>query len=180
MKLDYVHQTSIDEKAEDSRFTYEDSFPPSERPPFDMLLGLNNTYFCGVYDQGEYVGLIDTIEYKDMAYLFFLAIKKENRDKGYGTQILSDLKQRFAGKRLFLLAEEDGPQYEDNAERTRRLSFYSKNGFIPEGIKVVELGVTYEILSYNCSVGERDFFDLMSTVVGEERMSLFYKDYQSK
>lgn len=153
---------------------FETAFPEKERPPFSMMLSWNHDTFYGVYDNDSYVALADLIVYQDMIYVFFLAVMEECRGKGYGSQILADLKARFPNKRLFLLAEETGEQYSDNEIRKKRLEFYAKNGFVPTGDVVVEFDVAYLLLCTSGPVSKKEFVAVMTSLIGEENARRFY------
>ena len=174
MLLRYV---PLDEQGEDvakSQALFESAFPEDERPPFSMILDWDHSTFFGVYRQDEYVGLVDLIRYQDMVYVFFLAISESFRNQGIGSQILSDLKKKYRGRRLFLLAEETGPRYSDNVLRERRLGFYARNGFLPTGDTVLEFGVRYLLLCSNKRVSKNEFVATMASLIGDEYAKRIY------
>lgn len=174
MNFEYRRITLGAPNQEDARYTFENSFPEEERPPYEMALSWENNRFHGVYHNDEFVALADVVEYEDLVYLFFLAVKEECRGRGIGTQILTDLKERYSGKRLFLLAEEAEPKYADYAQRIRRLGFYHRNGFDPSGVKILEFGVMYDLLTLGALVSQRDFLSLTIHLIGEEMAHRFY------
>ena len=177
MPLEYVPKNACSEDIEKIRFTYEDSFPPEERPPFDILIHIEKSTFYGVYDEGEYVGFYNLVEHEDLVYLFFLAMTPASRNKGYGTEVLSMLKKRYGGKRLFLCAEEIGEQYEDNAMRMRRQGFYQRNGFKTDGTLIIEFEVAYNIFTYQSHVTKEDYRNLMIGLYGQEVFDSYYSKH---
>lgn len=66
---------------------YKEAFPKEERIPIWLLKKLarkNKANFYGIYDNEKFIGLIYNIYYKDIVFIFYLAIDKETRGKGYG------------------------------------------------------------------------------------------------
>ena len=56
---------------------YVSAFPSEERPPVEMFfetVKLENDQLFGFYNKSEFVGFANIITYKDIAYLFFLAV----------------------------------------------------------------------------------------------------------
>ena len=155
---------------------YETSFPENERPPFDMLLSFKEAKFYGVYLDNRLVGLMDTIEYQDIVYLFFLAVSSKERGNGIGSQILTDFKEQYQNRRLFLLADEVSPIYQDYEERKKRFSFYAKNGFHPEGVFIKEFGVRYEYLTHDCKIEKHELLDIMELLIGKDLVDQYYED----
>ena len=176
MHLRYV---PIDEQGDDLALTkhlFESAFPEGERPPFEYMLMWNHDTFYGVYDEDEFIGLADLIVHQDMVYLFFLAIEESKRGHGYGSRILHDLKQRYQGRRLFLLADEAKPSYPDYDVRVKRMEFYAKNGFLPSNQFICEFGVWYELLCHDCFVTKKEFVDTMASLIGTEWTKKFYSN----
>ena len=176
MELTYVSQANLGTDIRKKKALFETAFPPEERPPFWLMLEWNRPSFYGVYLEGEFIGLADMIQYEDLAYLFFLAIKKKWRNKGIGTQILRDFKNKFPDKRLFLLADEVGEEYPDNEVRIRRIGFYERNGFHYQGTKVKEMGVTYQMMVCGDPVSKEDFYHVMESLIGPDFMKKYYAD----
>lgn len=167
----------IDEQGADlakTEYLFTHAFPEEERPPFEMMLQWAHDTFFGVYEEDEYVGLVDLIVYQDLVYVFFLAIEPSHRNRGLGTRILSELKQRYPTQRLFLLSDEAGEQYEDDALRRRRLAFYERNGFHDSGLRICEFGVYYRLMQLREPVSKGDFRAVMQSLIGEENARRFY------
>ena len=170
MPLRYV---PLDQQGPDIALTqtlFESAFPVEERPPFELVLKWDHHGFNGVYQGEDFVGLVYFVEHKDLVYVFFLAIEEPYRNQGIGSRILSDVKARFAGKRVFLLAEEVGERYPDNALRMRRIGFYRRNGFLDSGLVITEYNVRYHVLTLGgVKVGFDEYYALMEALMGEAR-----------
>ena len=148
------------------KYLFESAFPPEERPPFSWFVKMDKNQLFGVEDNNEFIGLISIVEYQDLVYLFFLAVKKRYRGKGYGSQILKDLLHKYANKRVFLLAEDPSIPSINQSERDNRIRFYEHNGFKLTETRIVEYGVEYVVLTSNEDVNKDEFLSLMEYLLG--------------
>lgn len=126
------------------------AFPPSEQQPMDTLLDVaqqDGVDFQAYYDGGTFCGMTYTMQGADMVFVLYLAVSDEIRSRGYGTAILDELKDRFAGKPISLNIEPPDPNADNSAQRQRRLEFYKRNGFRETGFYVEDKDDRYSILS---------------------------------
>ncbi len=71
------------------------AFPSDERPPADYFFSSfdkNNNHLYSFYDKNVFVGFSSIIVYKDICYIFFLAVAEKHRNQIYFIQILKQLK----------------------------------------------------------------------------------------
>lgn len=126
---------------------YISAFPPEERPPEEMFFSnaekKDNELFA-VYEGEEFIGFTDLLFYKDLCYLFFLAVSPEFRNKGYGSQIVQEVLKKYPDKTFILCYDEVDDKYSDNELRIRRRDFYYRNGFKDNNLKTCEYGVRYD------------------------------------
>lgn len=171
--LNYKDNPSI---RKDIKPLYVSAFPEDERPPVDMFFDtvtLDNDELLGFYDNDEFVGFTNLITYKDICYLFFFAVKEDKRNKGYGTKILSIIKELYKDKVITLCYEEIDDKYPDIELRKRRKSFYYRNGFKDNKMKTCEYGVNYETCYIgNHNVTFEDYLGLYKSVFGERVKSI--------
>ena len=123
------------------------AFPADERPPANIYFNnfkKDNNQLLGFYDEETFIGFASMTFYKDICYIFFLAVSPEHRDQGYGTKILSILKEKFKDYVLLLCYEEVDQKYKDYDMRLRREKFYIRNGFIKNPLKTNEFGVIFQ------------------------------------
>lgn len=135
--------------AEFAREIYMEAFDRRMRVPFDDLFkacASGKGDFVAVYNEDLFIGFYYVYRYKDIAYLYYLAVEKSMRERGYGTEILDIVKDAYPGQRIVLCIE--APLVDDKLVSTsyRRLGFYSRNGFIDTLFKFTSVGVTYEVL----------------------------------
>ena len=131
----------------DIRPLFLSAFPEDERPPANIYFknfkkDINQLF--GFYDGDTFIGFASVTFYKDICYLFFLAVKEEQRDKGYGSKIISILKEIFKDYVLLICYEEVDEKYPDYENRLRREKFYVRNGFIKNPLKTNEFGVIFQ------------------------------------
>lgn len=129
---------------------YLTAFPPSERMPFwFMMLRTKKDMvdFLGVYDGSKFVGMVYIMKRKDLIYIQYFAINGKHRSEGYGSKVLTALKERYKGGRIILEIEEVTPDAENYDQRLRRKAFYEKNGFFEKNILLIEGKNVYEFYS---------------------------------
>ena len=86
------------------------------------------------------------ISYNKLSYVFYLAIDKSMRGKGFGSAVLHALKEKYVGQNVFLAIErieESAPNYD---ERVKRKHFYMNNGFVELNCLLREAKVVYEVM----------------------------------
>ena len=143
---------------------YEYSFPADEKWDWKYLRdAAHNAYPDGclefnaiVSDERGVIGICTTVSNGSITYLFYLAVRKDLRDHGYGGRILDIFKSRFGGTRCFLEAESLKVPSEDRPMRERHFGFYARNGLLPTDLSINEYGVDYDILSLD---GKKIDFD---------------------
>lgn len=127
---------------------YLSAFPENERPPLEWLLkafhASENNSIYGYYESELFIGFSYVTTYKDIAYVCYLAVSESQRNKGWGTNILNNIKDLYKDYVILLCYEEVDDKYLDNELRKRRKSFYERNGFKDNGLKTREGPVVYE------------------------------------
>jgi len=149
---------------------YVTAFPKEERAPLFVLYSKTNderNHFYAIEDNEEFIGLVYTIQDEGMVYVFFLAIAEEKRGCGYGSKVLSLLKEMYPDSVITLMIEDTEDKDADNyTQRIQRLGFYKKNGFKQLHIHINEVGVEYELLGTEEGITQADFLSLMRNYVG--------------
>lgn len=148
IQVDVLKDKQLSKKAKQ---VYLSAFPRSERLPWWVLRLFSkrrNIELCAYLADGAFCGLTYHFLTDHGVMIMFFAVDAKLRAKGYGSAILSYLKQTYADKALLLhvepLDETDAPNY---GERVRRLAFYKKNGFGETGWDVFEIGGRFSILA---------------------------------
>lgn len=131
------------------------AFPEDERPPEDIFFQSFdkecNRLFA-FYEEEKFIGFDSVIIFQDICYIFFLAVSPKCRSQGYGSIILSIMKEMFEDFTILLCYEEVDKKYEDYDNRLRRSLFYKNNGFILNPLKTNEYGVTFQTVRFGPKV----------------------------
>ena len=111
---------------------YETAFPEEEQIPWDdlvRLIGKMHLDFTAYYDGDTFVGFTIIYPRPSFSWYWYFAVCEELRGKGYGQQILSDVKERYKGQ--ISVFDMESPQQEcaNIEQRKRRHAFYLRNGF---------------------------------------------------
>lgn len=148
---------------------YIKEFPKYERLPFWFLVYKSkkkNSDFYAIYDDSEYIGLLYLTYYKDIVYVFYLAIDPLQQSKGYGSKILQYLRKIYKDKRLFLNIEKVDSSADNYEQRFKRKRFYEKNGFKNTNFEIGKKDIVYEILYLGEEVYEYEYHALFKSYLG--------------
>lgn len=158
---------------------YLEAFPSDERLPYDYLMkkvNQNKAEFLSLYDNNLWIGLAYTITYQQLTYLFYFAIDKSKRGKGYGSQALELLKQRYQHT-LMLSIEEVNEKYDNYFQRVKRKEFYFRNGMKDMDFSFVEDGVRFEMLYSGQLLSKQDYDQLMFYFMGQKYLKFRLFEY---
>ena len=143
---------------------YTNAFPGREGEPMYLLLGNAKkgiTKFEAYYDEEELVGLSAVSSQGDLTYVQAIAVAPVGRSKGYGSQILSYIKEAHPQNRIVLNLEVQDENATNAEQRKRRREFYLKNGYVSTGIYAHIAGNDLETMVINgtCTAEElREYF----------------------
>lgn len=129
---------------------YKEAFPVEEQLPWKDLMRLTDEMpldFTAYYDGETFVGFTIVYPYKDYNWLWYFAVSKEQRDRGYGQKILSHIVAKYGNKKLILDMETpDQVDAINKEQRLHRLNFYSRNGFHDTHTHRTFDGIEYTIM----------------------------------
>ncbi|MBO5322916.1 MAG: GNAT family N-acetyltransferase [Oscillospiraceae bacterium] len=152
-KIDIVHNKPLQRQA---KALYLQAFPKEERLPW-WLLRLNarrrGIDITAYLDGEQFCGFTASVTVEGMHFLLFFAIKQSLRGKGYGSAILTQLRNEH--QTVTLNIEPLIPTAPNLEERKNRFAFYRKNGFFDTGYHVWEVGGKFRVLSTNPSLDEK-------------------------
>lgn len=132
------------------RSLYLTAFPRSERLPFFVLRALTlrrGIAMTAYFESGTFLGFTHTTRVKKTLFVLFFAVQTEVRGKGYGSAILSCLKNTYPSCDILLNVEPPDPSAPNAPEREKRIAFYQKNGFADTGYDIDEVGGTFRVFS---------------------------------
>ena len=128
----------------------EQSFPQNEKKPFEMILDICQRGQIEIYlicHQKENIGIAIIDIYKDMILLDYFAIAKPFRKKGYGSQALHLLQDKYQEKMFVLEIESPDVPCHNLMQRQKRKQFYVQNQMKSTGYLVC-LGTIMEVFYY--------------------------------
>lgn len=152
---------------------YESSFPKDEQVPFfhleDQAYSPISDIF-GIYDN-HFIGLLVTVYYEDILFLWYLAINPNLQNRGYGSLVLKQVQSKYPYHRIVLNIE----LVDNDPIKIKRKQFYLKNGFKECGFYTEEYGVLYEMLYYNQPITYQEYEKMMRNYCGDEVFDRIYK-----
>ena len=158
----HIHLKQVSSKRERKiiRDLYKRAFPAPERAPYWMLTlkahrrGID---WWSIYDGDTWAGFFYVLTYNDLAYVFYFAIAEQFRGKGYGSHALTELKEKYPDKRIFLAIEQLDPAAENYDERVNRKQFYAHNGFSDLNQKLREASMVYSLLGIGGTIQKEEY-----------------------
>lgn len=124
----------------------------------------DNFDFLALLDNEAFVGFMVVQTYRDLSYLFFLAIDQTYRSKGYGSRAIETLKETYIDKIQVVDFEMIDESTSNNKQRIRRKEFYIRNGYKETGLFLSYFGVDYEVMCMGDEFNAEDFKELMKTI----------------
>lgn len=141
---------------------YKSAFPFVERKPFPMLMQLKKSgkaeLLAAKNDAGDFCGMMITAVDGDYVLLDYFAVEPEKRGGGIGSQMLDRLRERYAGKKIFLEIERVESKQGDAVQKRRRKSFYMRSKMTETGVFSRLAGIEMEVLSVGCPITAEEYF----------------------
>lgn len=156
---DYFEQINIEAFPRYERWDMKDIFAFAKQTDTEVL---------GVYDGETPIGFSVLVKHTECAYIYYLAIDKRQRSKGYGSATLHKLMEVYSDLQL-ILDFEDPMEESDNCEqRIRRKEFYLRNGLHETGHYTLLNGGRFEVV---CNKGEllTEAFEELIHILHEHR-----------
>lgn len=174
-----LHFISTRRPGKEFKKLYTEAFPAEERMPLFMLLCKANgtrAKFFTVFNGEMPVALLYNVYYRDIVYVFYFAVNNNLRGGGYGGRIMKTIRQKYKNRRLILAVEKPDENYENIAQRIKRLDFYKCCGFEQSGNSVKEGKVIYELLAHSeneSRVDMKEYYELMKNYFGKGLFALY-------
>ena len=169
MSINFVPAGTDKENFTRVKSLYETAFPNSERIPLWFLqykAKQSDVSFDALFENELWIGLLYTFEYGDIIFVFYFAIDAACRSGGYGTKVLTALRENHPDKRIVLTIEPIDEQADNYAQRVKRKRFYEKNGYTAAGIIVEGLGQPYDVLISGGPVTPEDVQKVYNSFLG--------------
>ena len=141
---------------------YFDSFPENERVSFENIVNREfpNSRLLGFVDKDKLVGFSYVSVSDEFVYIVYLAIDKEYRFQGYGTNALSEIDKMFKDKTKVLSVEK--PEY-PNDTPSKKIAFYKKSGYELNDFEFVWINQVYYSVHYG-KYNKEKFLKLLLTL----------------
>ena len=143
---------------------YHTAFPAEERAPWIMLRSRADKHraeLLAAMDGDSFAGMAYTVTYKDLTYLFYLAVEENRRGQGTGSRIISALRERYPGNTIFLAREQLDRSADNYPQRESRHRFYLANGFTDMDCRIREGKVIYDVMGTGRKVLPEEYEALM-------------------
>lgn len=170
-----ILKTADNNSIEKIKALYKRAFPLNERKPFHVIennAGKGKSEILALYDD-RFLGLVITINYKDMVLIDYFAIEDSERGNGIGSKALKLIAERFPEKRVFLEIELPDENADNNVQRLRRKDFYLRNGLKETGIHVNVYHTDMELLSFTSPITFDEYVELYKDAMGETWLKHF-------
>ncbi|MBQ6508814.1 MAG: GNAT family N-acetyltransferase [Flexilinea sp.] len=145
----------------------EEAFPPSEFMPVAMMFELTEKLdgsVWGIYTEKELAGFAMTFRNEKCEYFFFLAIDRNLRNQGLGTEAVKAFFREFSGRQVILDFEEMDPEADNYPMRLRRKNFYLRCGFHETGHFTMFRGNRFEVVCNGGELETESFRDLITKI----------------
>lgn len=168
LKFNNITKSSQDFKKVEGLF-YQ-SFPKDERLSIDLLLYKADLGFgklLGVYDNNAFVGFTYLITHENLTYILYLAVDESHQSKGYGSRILSLIKDEYNRNQIILNIETLDKLAPNYPQRLKRKNFYNRNGYNSANLLYKDRFGIYEVMvNGEENVNKETFKALMKTFAG--------------
>lgn len=149
---------------------YRQAFPSFERKPFSVIRSMQKKGKSDIWyfeKEGKFAGLVFTINSDKVILIDYLAIVAKRRGEGIGSAIISQLRDYYVNKGIFVEIESVFDECENKDERLRRKHFYLSNGLVPMKVMVVLFGVEMELLGINCRLTYDEYYSFYKNNYGD-------------
>jgi GNAT superfamily N-acetyltransferase len=147
---------------------YYKEFPSYERSPLWFLFfksKFENVEFYSITENETWIGFIYLVTNNDLLFILYLAV--DIQGKGFGSEILTKIKDLYPDHRIILTIEKPEEKAKNNEQRIKRKQFYIKNGFKESGYTVRQNKVSLEFLKYGETFILDEYNELMGRYVGK-------------
>lgn len=143
----------------------DEAFPVSERMSMDEIFSFasdTNTDVLGIYENDIPIGFAVLLRNEECGYLYYLAIDRCVRSKGYGGAAIKKILATYSQLQIILDFEEINDNAENNDQRIRRKKFYLQNGFHETGNYTMLREERFEVVCNVLPLRKASFKKLLS------------------
>ena len=143
----------------------DEAFPVSERMSMDEIFSFasdTDTDVLGIYENDMPLGFAVLLKNAECGYVYFIAIDKRIRSKGYGGAAMKKILAAYPQLQIILDFEEIDEKAENNDQRIRRKNFYLRNGFHETGNYTLLREDRFEVVCSEGPLRKESFKELLS------------------
>lgn len=129
---------------------YHTAFPKEEQMPWwllRLLTALGRSEITCYYHADILLGFTVSASTRQVLFVLFFAVESSIRGQGWGSGILSTLKETAGDRPILLNVEPLDETADNNPQRISRMRFYERNDFRETGYEIDEVGGTFRVLS---------------------------------
>lgn len=144
-----------------------EAFPLSERMSMNEIFSFASntaTDVLGIYDFDIPVGFAVLLKNEQCGYVYFIAIDKNKRSKGYGRAAMNKILEVYSQLQIVLDFEEIDENAENYIQRIRRKNFYLRNGFHETGNYTLLSEDRFEVVCSSGKLRKEAFKDLLNVI----------------
>ena len=144
-----------------------EAFPLSERMSMNEIFSFASntaTDVLGIYDFDRPVGFAVLLKNEQCGYVYFIAIDKNKRSKGYGRAAMNKILEVYSQLQIVLDFEEIDENAENYIQRIRRKNFYLRNGFHETGNYTLLSEDRFEVVCSSGKLRKEAFKDLLNVI----------------
>lgn len=151
---------------------YLSAFPKCERKPFSLMIEKRQNDQVDMWrleEEGQFCGLVITMNDADLVLIDYLAIVPEKRGCGCGSKALELIREAYPDQRVFLEIESTSVPAENHKQRAARKHFYLKNGLKELGIEAKVFDTEMELLTFEKELNFKEYWNIYDNVYGKEK-----------
>lgn len=144
-----------------------EAFPPYERMNIDDMFYFaqnTDTDVLGIYENDALIGFMLLVKNKSCAYLYFFAISKNMRSKGYGGRAIKELFRMYSNLQIILDFEVLEPEAPNIEQRKQRRDFYLRNGLLPTGTFTMLRNNKFEVVCNGGDLNKEEFMEILKVI----------------
>ncbi len=129
---------------------FNEAFPDYELYPIWVmrLMALRKGVdFLAFYDGDEFIGINYGACTDRLYFGLYIAIVKDKRSGGYGSQIIDMMRKRYSGKEYAFNIEVIDEKADNYEQRKKRLKLYERIGFHLTDYVIIDAGEPYSIMT---------------------------------
>ena len=142
-----------------------EAFPVEERMNVEEMYNWQGkSGVLGFFQHEDLIGFTLILMNEAVVFMVLLAIDRQYRGRGYGSQVLAAIREQYPDRQIILDFEEVTEQSENYAQRVSRKQFYLRNGFHETGRYTKLSNERFEVVCSEGDLNEAALLDIMALI----------------